>query len=387
MMSVTSEYQRPEVVRLLLERGGRPQAKSLDGETARDWAAKFANPSVMSLFKDPGTKKNTANKSGPADATTVPTAGLSTALEKSLRLLQNTNPSFFKEGGCAGCHNQQLTAVALKAARDRSFKFDEKAAAQDVQLITSEFVSQTDLLLQRMDPPAGTIITSFNLMALGAMKYPPDAMTDAMVCNLASQQQTDGNWHGIMSLLTNVRAPMQDGDISVTAKNILALRQFGFPGRKADFEERIERARKWLTAAVPKYNEDRTFQLLGLKWAGAEPRVITRLAKELLLQQGPDGGWSQNAFLSSDAYATGQTLYALHQAGAIEPSDKAYQRGVIYLLNTQLADGSWHVKSRALKFQPYFQSGFPHEHDQWISSAGTAWAATALALGLPSAQK
>jgi hypothetical protein len=152
-------------------------------------------------------------------------------------------------------------------------------------------------------------------MALGAMNYPPDAMTDAMVCNLASQQQTDGNWHGIMSLLTNVRAPMQDGDISVTAKNILALRQFGFPGRKADFEERIERARKWLTAAVPKYNEDRTFQLLGLKWAGAEPRVITRLAKELVREQGPDGGWSQNAFLSSDAYATGQTLYALHQAG------------------------------------------------------------------------
>ena len=148
-----------------------------------------------------------------------------------------------------------------------------------------------------------------------------------------------------------------------------------------------ERARKWLTAAVPKYNEDRTFQLLGLKWAGAEPRVITRLAKELVREQGRDGGWSQNPFLSSDAYATGQTLYALHQAGAIEPSDKAYQRGVIYLLNTQQADGSWHVKSRALKFQPYFQSGFPYGHDQWISSAGTAWAASALALGLPGAPK
>src|SRR4249920_2066188 len=102
---------------------------------------------------------------------------------------------------------------------------------------------------------------------------------------------------------------------------------------------------------------------LRLKWAGAEPRVITRLAKELVREQGPDGGWSQHAFLSSDAYATGQTLYALHQAGAVNPSDRAFQRGVNYLLNTQLADGSWHVKSRALKFQPYFQSGFPHEHD------------------------
>jgi hypothetical protein len=31
-----------------------------------------------------------------------------------------------------------------------------------------------------------------------------------------------------------------------------------------------------------------------------------------------------------------------------------------------------------LGFQPYFESGFPHGHDQWISQAGTALAATAL---------
>jgi hypothetical protein len=36
------------------------------------------------------------------------------------------------------------------------------------------------------------------------------------------------------------------------------------------------------------------------------------------------------------------------------------------------------VKSRAMKIQPYFESGFPHGHDQWISQAGTAWAMMAL---------
>jgi N-acyl-D-amino-acid deacylase len=52
---------------------------------------------------------------------------------------------------------------------------------------------------------------------------------------------------------------------------------------------------------------------------------------------------------------------------------------VAFLLSTQQADGSWHVKSRAVKFQPYFQSGFPYDHDQWISASGTAVAAMALA--------
>jgi hypothetical protein len=40
------------------------------------------------------------------------------------------------------------------------------------------------------------------------------------------------------------------------------------------------------------------------------------------------------------------------------------------------------VRSRALKFQPYFDGGFPYEHDQWISAMATGWATAALALGL-----
>jgi squalene cyclase len=100
----------------------------------------------------------------------------------------------------------------------------------------------------------------------------------------------------------------------------------------------------------------------------------------LLAQQQPDGGWAQRAGFPSDAYATGQALYALREAVGLPVSSAAYRRGVQYLLDSQFEDGSWHVTSRAVKFQPYFESGFPHGHDQWISSAGTAWAAMALAL-------
>jgi N-acyl-D-amino-acid deacylase len=55
-----------------------------------------------------------------------------------------------------------------------------------------------------------------------------------------------------------------------------------------------------------------------------------------------------------------------------------YRRGVDYLLSTQQKDGTWHVITRAFGFQPYFQSGFPYDHDQWISQAGTAMATIAL---------
>jgi squalene cyclase len=123
--------------------------------------------------------------------------------------------------------------------------------------------------------------------------------------------------------------------------------------------------------------EDRAFQLLGLHWAGGDEDTIGAAAGDLLAEQRPDGGWSPLPSLSSDAYATGQALVALHQTG-LAPTEPAYQCGVQYLINTQREDGSWHVKSRALPFQPYFESGFPHGQDQWISAAATNWAAMAL---------
>lgn len=61
---------------------------------------------------------------------------------------------------------------------------------------------------------------------------------------------------------------------------------------------------------------------------------------------------------------------ALREAGAISAADASYQRGVRFLLSTQLEDGSWYVQSRSLAFQPYFESGFPHGHDQWVSECG-----------------
>src|SRR5262249_3104421 len=96
-----------------------------------------------------------------------------------------------------------------------------------------------------------------------------------------------------------------------------------------------------------------------------------------------DGGWSQLDSLESDAYATGSALVALHQAGGLATDDEAYQRGVKFLMQTQLEDGSWLVKSRSRPFQTYFESGFPHGNHQFISIAASGWATTALALCCP----
>ena len=119
------------------------------------------------------------------------------------------------------------------------------------------------------------------------------------------------------------------------------------------------------------------------KAVDAPEKDVRSATKELLDTQRKDGGWSQLDTMDSDAYATGLTLVALHEVGQLKISDPVYQRGVEFLLKTQLPDGSWFVKSRSRPFQTYYESGFPHEKNQFISMAASGWAATALALTLP----
>ncbi len=67
-------------------------------------------------------------------------------------------------------------------------------------------------------------------------------------------------------------------------------------------------------------------QLLGLTWANANAPVREVLTRELIAEERPDGGWAQTRYLASDAYATGQVLYALREVG-VPDSDGVYQRG------------------------------------------------------------
>jgi hypothetical protein len=86
-----------------------------------------------------------------------------------------------------------------------------------------------------------------------------------------------------------------------------------------------------------------------------------------------DGGWAQIQTRESDAYATGETLVDLSQAGRGSPSDAAFRRGISFLLKTQQPDGSWEAQTRRTrgKRAPFVDSGFSYGMNQFISFAAT----------------
>jgi hypothetical protein len=280
-------------------------------------------------------------------------------------------------GGCASCHSHNIVDMVEGAARAKGFAVDQKLVGQRQTLTKAPYFSLNNVF-ERFDRPVPEI-DAYALVALHSSGYAPDRTTDAIAASLLAQQRADGHW----TTGTIARPPIEDGDIFRTALGVRAVQLYTPPGRAADAKARVARARAWLRAARPATAEDRNLQLLGLYWAGADAGERARLAKAIVAKQRSDGGWSQNDHLASDAYATGQSLYALSEAGGITPDNAMYRKGVDYLLRTQRADGSWYVRSRSPKFQPFFDGGFPYGHDQWVSSMATGWATAALAMALP----
>jgi ankyrin repeat protein len=375
MLAVASDHANEKIVRMLLAKSPAVDVRSKHGESALDWALKIQDPVILPLIR----KASPGVEPAPQKPVPVSLARLDarSAVTRGVDIMQRSYTTFFREGGCVGCHAGNITSVMLASARTKGIPVEEKGAAELAKATRLLFAARANGFLQREDPPAAEILTRA-LNALSAEGVPADFTIDAMVHNVAAQQHVDGSWgsYGIM------RPPTADSLISITASAIRALRDYKLPARSAEFDARIAKAARWLQAAPSTTTEDAVMQLLGVKWAGLNPAAIDRAAKRVLSLQRPDGGWAQTPQLKSDAYATGTALYALRESGAAQ-SEAAYKKGVAYLLSTQAADGSWYVRSRAPKFQPYFESGFPYGHDQWISQWATGYAVLALSYSLP----
>ena len=363
MLAASSDAVPAGVVKLLLARGADTTYTGDYDETARDLAAKRGDTDVYRLLGGVAARRPDLAVSHAAPMTRP----VATAVETALALLEKQSERFIRTAGCDSCHSQDLPSAAAAFARSRGLP-----APKEIPQLPASMRNQPERVVDLgFVAVAGSAWELFDSAMNG---IPRNAYTDAVVRAIRIMQTPEGNW----STNEGRRPPMSAGEFQATALAIFALKRYGRPVDETSTMETIAKAAGWLQRSIPVSTQDRAFHALGLEWAGVADAAKTS-ARALIACQQPDGGWSQMTTLKSDAYATGQALFALHQAGRMPATDPVYRKGVDYLLRTQAADGSWHVKSRSIWLQPYFESGFPYGRDQFISTAGTAWASLALA--------
>ena len=281
-----------------------------------------------------------------------------------------------EQKSCFSCHNQACPVLALAAARAHGFdppaSFFKGQAAH-----VADYLAQQQEKFQTNDGVLGGVDTAgYALMTLELAGHKPDDATAAVVAYLIDYPGKAEHWRAV-----SYRPPTEASAFTPTYLALRALRYWGTAKQQERIEKRVAPARGWLLKTPAKDTEDRVFRLLALKEAGADETAIAAAVGDLLKTQRADGGWGQLDSMESDAYATGSALVALHDGGGVKADHAAYRAGVAFLIKSQGPDGTWRVKSRSFPLQPYYESGFPHGKNQFISIAATGWATTALVLG------
>jgi hypothetical protein len=282
---------------------------------------------------------------------------------------------------CFACHHQGVPILALTTARSRGFAVLKEDVQDHVEYVSDHFAPKRELY--RKGPTSENVRplgVGYALATLEWGSWKADRTTEALVEYLLLYEAGRDHWSP-----TDNRPPLEGSHFTTTYFALRALLRWGTPAQKPRIDRRAARARSWLLETEAKDTEDRVFRLWALGEVGVKGKPLSEATSDLLRTQRSDGGWGQLDRSKSDAYATGTALVALHRAGGLAVSDKAYQRGIAWLLKAQLPDGSWLVRTRSKPIQTYFESGFPHGKHQFISVAASAWAVTALALSLPEA--
>lgn len=308
-------------------------------------------------------------------------ASLRAAIQRAIPPLEKASAGSADKRKCFTCHNQAIPILALTEAQQHGFEVDANNLDRQLKH-TLDHLKRGKNQYEEFKGQGGRVLTAgYALWALEAGKHKPDETTALVTQYLLGYQLEQHYWHH-----PGNRPPSSGSRFATTYVALVGLDEYETEKQREAGDTRRAEILKWLLSARGKKapeTEDMVFRLRSLELVGAESQDIDSAVETLLATQRDDGGWAQKKDMKSDAYATATALTAMLRGGHVDRGSKAAQQAARFLLDGQQDDGSWHVVTRAKGFQTYFESGYPHGKDQFISCAAGGWATIALTLMLP----
>jgi hypothetical protein len=316
------------------------------------------------------------------------------AIDRSLHFLSRDGDRWIKERGCVSCHHVPFMIWAHNDARERGFDIDEAKIsattnwafvnmfAERKQVGGADTISQMLLGRDRVSPwrkkpprhfkTVDPYETLFEILLErqsedgswppeGQLTTPPELTTGWAVLTLDSRGDKRGD--------PGIGLDPDDDLGTELGEQLSRLEQ--------QISETRARALKYLKGVEPhQTNEGLVLRALLQQRYGEGDKDSLR--KKLVASQKADGGWANRFDHSkSDAFATGQVLYALSRFG--DPRDRAaiaLARG--FLIRSQRDDGSWYVTADRVRAGKRSDS-----LDEVFSYWGTAWASIGLLHTMP----
>lgn len=297
-------------------------------------------------------------------------------IRKGLAYVEGKSLNWLRQRKCASCHHVPMMVWVQRDARQRGFSIDEKGLKE-----ASDFLLAPDNRARIVPEPGGPPRPDHSYELIGVYtalafrdggKAPDPAAQETMMKSAAhvlSRQQADGSWKQFGG-----RPPIVEYQEGATL-----FAELGFGPMPKEGDKTLPnrtKARQWLSAN----SKGESQQTLSLRILIGHERKAS--VEQLLKRQNTDGGWSQTKEMASDAYATGQTVYALVSRGGIDRSAPAVIKAREFLLKSQKPDGSWLMTSR-LPIAHVTKDGAGNLEP--ITVAAAAWAVLGLLQCTPAA--
>jgi hypothetical protein len=294
------------------------------------------------------------------------------AVEKGLSFLEHQSVKWWKNRGCATCHEGQMLLVGANAAKARGVPVDQDRIdfyTDRWVLVDALATNEKRKKLNGLGMDTAPYVFLYRDPARDASAE--RAVTWAAVLKDAfGAQQDDGRWHG------DPKDPHHVTPRMALALTDLEASRIPFPPElKREIADRRKRTEEWIKSHEVQ-KPAKTESLAG--WVAYEhrrgdPARAKGLLDELLGRRNEDGGWGIKKDDPSHLLVTAVVLLALKESGLPDdnPVVASTQR---YLLGKQSDDGRWRELGRHFHPEAYHSA-----YDAWT----TGFAVAALSLTLP----
>ena len=311
---------------------------------------------------------------------TLPPRTTQQTVDKALEFLIKDAAKWRQDRGCATCHHGTMTVWALSEAKSQGYTVATDKAADMLGWTKERFIPRID---KPRDPRPGWNLVSVPGIYLGLMSQNLPVLSRAEVntlaIHLAGHQEEDGAW--LMPPPSNGSPPTWESRETIVLLALLAWEPYvpADPTAAAAARTARDKAVAWLNSNPATEATQATALRLLLDFRTGRPAdQLQPRIDQLLTRQNPDGGWSPLKDLPSDAYTTGQALWALSFVG-VDKNRSEIGRAVAYLQGTQKEDGSWPMTSRN---HPGVDST-KQRNPVPITYFGSAWATIGLVRTVP----
>lgn len=300
-------------------------------------------------------------------------------VNRGVAFLAKDNLAWKESKQCFECHHAPFTIWALNEAKNQGYAVDDKALAEMTSwVVGKDYLGR--LLAKRPEQKEIVFNEAPLFLALGLEAGDTKATQDGlkqMLASVVQDQGKDGSWKRV-----NESRPILSSPDTLTMLALLALSAPNAPDLGKDGKTAKEKGLQWLQAARPD-DELQPIALRLILWRriGRPSAEWESLAQQLQKAQNDDGGWGQIKKAKSDAFATGQALYALAEAG-VKSDDAVVKKAQAFLAKSQGQDGAWPMTSRAI-----MANGKVATKYEPITHAASAWAVMGLVRSAPAKLK